>query len=350
MIQPDTLMKNLQRPIPKSKILETLKKRDDSSSLLSVSNAPNTTVRSTSHVVHQSPWNRKTTASIVTTATATTSAKPNSSRKSLIKKPDEKPKNTIRLMFAKQLEKSRAGDSQLNGTLGGALSEMATLNISDTANEVDQTPKTKPTSEEKPDELNIVTGPLHKRVTRRNSMLMQTPSKDDKKTEVASVSVRSSAKKRRCTMFAPSFKESIDEDDGDLATNAKANGADVKNGTINKTVEMDVCNNLNTVANKSASKVRDLLNADLLKTPRDNTLNGTVMKPVGAKSNLRRKTTYTPQVMEETQLQNTTVTPIPTQRRKTMNVKANAALELIETKSCDAILTPTSSAAPSKSK
>lgn len=353
----------MHRPIPKSKILETLKKRDDSS-LLSISNAPNETVRASPNVIHQSPWARKTTASIVstaattTTATATISAKPNQSRKSLcLKKTNEKPTNTIRSMFAKQVEKSRIENSQLNGTLSGTLNEMATLNINDSlaVDEVVETPKEESTIVENKDEMCLVTGTLHKRLTRRNSMLMQTPTKSipeaEKITEVSST--RSSAKKRRCTMFAPSFRDSIDEEDTKNTDAIEKDAHDDKNKTNNKTLAMEICNESNKTTTKCNSKVRELLNSELSKTPHGNGLNGTkvaAVKSVEPKTNLRRRTTYTPQVMEETQVQNTFITPISTNRRKTMNVNAAAARPLntpksIEKKSCDDISTPTNSVA-----
>lgn len=385
-------MKNLHRPIPKSKILETLKKRDDDSlvPISSSSSLANATVKhqvdSTANVSHTSPWARKTTASIL--STTTTSAKPKATtqgRKSLAKKPVEQPKNTIRSMFEKQLEKSRTESSQqLNGTLSGTLDEMATLNINDTvvaANELQtQTPNGKSKSAvnqngSKEGEVCIMTGSLHKRLTRRNSFLMQTPTKSILKTDAGPSSAQNSAKKRRCTMFAPSFKDSIDEEnisDCSMAAAANDNKNDTvsainKNRTVNKTIAMELCNQSktepDTTTNKCNSKVRQLLNTELsvkVAHDRSGSMNGTAatatatVKVVHPKSNLRRRTTYTPQVMEETKVQISSITPTQTkQRRKTINANANSNAnfitdsrtintpELIETKSCDAILTPT---------
>lgn len=282
-------------------------------------------------------------------------------------------------MFQKQLEKSRIENSQSNGTLGGALNEMATLNINDTTvnngdehadgdrnsvASVEQTPKGKINNsingETDDSSYSTVAGSLHKRVTRRNSMLIQTPTKSILKTDPSPV--KSSMKKRRCTMFAPSIGSSIDEDEDDLENtkNGDKDTHDKNDRTINKTVAMEMCNEptVDNEKNKSISKVRQLLNKELLKTPRDNGSNGTT---VAGRLNLRRRTTYTPQVMEETKVQNSSITPVAaavnSQRRKTINANANANTpaattrtvfntpELIETKSCDAILTPTNNGA-----
>ncbi|XP_031632861.1 uncharacterized protein LOC116346784 isoform X2 [Contarinia nasturtii] len=96
-IQPDTLMKNLHRPIPKSKILEGLKKHNESDSSISTSSVIDKTP---SPNLMDTYLNRKSLA-------PTTLPKVTQSRKSIFKKVDEKPKNTIRSMFMKQLEKSR---------------------------------------------------------------------------------------------------------------------------------------------------------------------------------------------------------------------------------------------------
>ncbi|XP_055311627.1 microcephalin isoform X2 [Sitodiplosis mosellana] len=342
-IQPDTLMKNLHRPIPKSKILEGLKK---SCATLSSSNA---TIDKT---MKASPA-RKTTSSCLTTTKSTTTAI--QARKSIGRKlaVDEKPKNTIRSMFKKQLEKSQTlENSQLNG-------DALTLDdvVVTTQKPVGQMAKAEP--EEKGEQIVdnvtngtcLVSGSLHKRLTRRNSMSLQTPTKTPLKSnanaEISSV-LSSVKKQRRCTMFTPS-KFSIDEDD-----EADGNGRD-GNQTVNKTVEMEICNG---VANKCNSKVRQILNTELVqKTPvvgkKPNGIANMFAQP---NSSLRRRTTYTPQVMDETKVQTTTTSSTPissssiTQRRKTMNVNAMASTPrststipdaLIETKSCDAVLTPT---------
>lgn len=360
-IQPDTLMKNLHRPIPKSKILESLKKTGTapSSSQSSSSAAIDRTMNASASVTLA----RKAASLCVPTKPTTTSMI--QARKSLGRKlavDAKQQKNTIRSMFQKQLEKSQTLESsQLNGD--------TTLNNEvNTPETVDQMADVEPTQKDEQIVENatnagtsLVTGSLHKRLTRRNSMSMQTPTKNtplksNANAEISSV-LSSVKKNRRCTMFTPS-KCSIEEDD-----ETDRNSLNVINKTVNKTVEMELCNGgpAKTATNKCNSKVRQILNTELLqKTPT------VVRKPNGIanvfaapNSSLRRRTTYTPQVMDETNVQSFSsstpvVTPSMAQRRKTMNVNAMASTprstmsktssildELIETKSCDAVLTPT---------
>lgn len=91
-------MKNLHRPIPKSKILEGLKKHNDSDSSISPSDIVEKTPPQ--NLLH-SFLNRKTMAA------PSTLPRVSQPRKSICKKLEEKPKNTIRSMFMKQLEKSQ---------------------------------------------------------------------------------------------------------------------------------------------------------------------------------------------------------------------------------------------------
>lgn len=335
-------MKNLHRPIPKAKILEGLKKSTTFSSSL-ISNSISSPNVSTARKTIQSSLTTKSTSMI-------------QARKSLggRKLVDEKPKNTIRSMFQKQLEKSRI--QECSQTSDDTFDEVVKA-----PNSTNQTTDVEPEKEESnfDKESNVgvesngtclVTGSLHKRLTRRNSMTVQTPTKSILKSNVNPEisSVLSSVKKRRLTMFTPS-KVSIDENE---ATTTPEKLSQDGNNTINKTVEMDICNGPinDVVSNKCNSKVRQMLNNELLlNTPREKKIT-TFIQP----NSSHRRTTYTPLGMDETKVQNSTITPISsaTQRRKTMNVNAIASTPrstttrtmpdaLIETKSCDAILTPT---------
>lgn len=349
-IQPDTLMKNLHRPIPKSKILEGLKK----SNTLVSSSSIDKTLNSSPNV---SSTRTSTPLGLIKKTTTTIQ-----SRKSVanLKLVEEKPKNTIRSMFQKQMEKSRILDSsQMNG---GILDEVDTVpNITNQTTDLDSE-KQELNGDNETHGICLVTGSLHKRLTRRNSITVQTPTKTPLKSNANAEisSVLSSAKKRRCTMFTPS-KISFDEKEEDIMGNKTNNTTQDKNNqdgdkTVNKTVEMEICNGpSNGVANKCNNKVRQLLNTELLvNTPRDKGPNGIANSFAQPNSSVRRRTTYTPQIMDETKVQNNTtisssITPISSsvQRRKTMNMNANASTPrtipdaLIETKSCDAVLTPT---------
>lgn len=343
-------MKNLHRPIPKSKILEELKKTHDSSSILS------STVNKT--VVNGSPnvSQRKTTACVPIKAT--------SSRKSIAPKNlDAKPKHTIRSMFAKQLEKSRIENSQ---SINGTIDRITSLDLSDPASADEQSPQKQQndketeadeevTSTEQTGDITLVTGSLHKRLTRRNSMTIPTPTKTAPK-PTTTVSTPNSAMKRRRTMFTPSFKGSIQEEqdssiDGNSTATTDKTILAAGDKTVNKSVAMDVCStskNHDTAAVKSNSKVRQLLNNELMRTPRESGKSGLESQFALPSSRLARRTTYTSQVMDETNVQSTTITPV-TKRRMTMNTNAIKtprsklanSPELNESKSCDAILTPT---------
>lgn len=336
-IQPDTLMKNMSRPIPKAKILEGLKKRDE------------TTLSTSSYIDQSNQTTNKTQNSLTKMMrTSLTTLKSSQPRKSIGKKIDVKPQNTIRSMFQKQMEKSRIENSQANGTLN----QMAMLNLNDsTTPEKSDEAQPKTTQDAKPQDaevdaqqsnVSLMTGPLHKRLTRRNSMTMHTPTKTtaEAHTEISSV------KKRRCTVFMPSFNSTIEENDDKVVGANKTDSSKCgisENVTINKTIAMDMCGAPKTVdENKCNSKVRNLLNSELMATPRS--LTGSVKK-VQASSSLRRRTTYTPRPMEETKMQSAVHTPISAVKgRQTMNFNISSQTkpanppDLIQTKSCEAIV------------
>lgn len=320
-------MKNLHRPIPKSKILEEFKKQlnDVPDSSLSTSNGiVNSTVMSPN--ISQRVLTKK---SILASGGETTVTKPNQSRKSLgkIKFCNEKPKNTIRSLFEKQLEKSRIESSQINSSSDAE---------ADKTNNIDETlDLSKSKIDEKTNDANclVTVGSLHKRLTRRNSITLQTPTKKPNIEEESSI--MSSTKKRRCTMFTPSKPSIEEEEEGDdiqidiNKTIVRDDGiVNDGNKTVNKLIPMEICNfePKNKETNKCNSRVRQLLNEELSKTPsnvKESTGNSNKILPMNS-SSLRRRTTYTPHAMEETKVQNNfTGTPISlTQRRKTMNINS----------------------------
>lgn len=323
-------MKNLHRKIPKAKLLLGLKKLDESNnSSLSSSTIASKSISS----IPKLTQSKKTTT---TTTTTITTPKVNTSRKSLSQKCDDKPKNTIRSMFEKQLIKSQIENSQIIETTANDTETMAVLE-NETNNEIiDDSTKINGTNVA--DETILVTGNLHKRLTRRNSITIHTPTKSTPtKSEMDSSSFLNSARKRR-TLFTPSIKPTIEETDQSIESIHE-------NKTINNTVPMELCDE--SASKKCNSQVRQLLDVELKNTPinvRNSMADG---KRNLLKSTLRRGTIHTPQPMEETSVRNSTITP--SQRRKTINVKSAikkqsaSPPELTETQSCDAILTPTNS-------
>lgn len=443
-IQPDTLMKNLHRPIPKSKILEELKKTNESHANQSVAatavaattTAKTTTSSSSQSLISQSiiscsPNISQSTLTQRKAATATTGGASiksklvsSQSRKSMSKKVDEKPTNTIRSMFAKQLEKSQLEKSQLEKSqINGAIDQITTLNLSDgigtsgkqSDGPIDESTTTNDNGKNhsiiEPSQEILVSGSLHKRLTRRNSMTLRTPTKSVTTTTQSDDIVPatpSSIKKRRCTMFTPSLKLSIEEENGssgdDTTTTTRkttssssssfstastltpANKTVLTNAdkTLNKSIAMDVCNRSkprNTSPSPSTvtqcnSKVRQLLNDDLSKSSNASSSSSGIDGSKFLQPKIRlplqtRRTTFTVQPMDETKVlqinsssssnfstsNSSTSTPVSlTKRRNTMNINARSATpqstvvaELNKSNSCDAILTPTNNKINGKS-
>lgn len=396
-------MKNLHRPIPKSKILQELKKTNETNG--------NKSTASQSHISQTPPTNSQSSLAqrkTATTANAASGSKTAGARKSLSKKRiDEKPKNTIRSMFAKQLEMSQRSNEQ-SSQINGTLDKITTLNINESG-AADKGEAAVPRDDELHEKTTaasveiLVSGSLHKRLTRRNSITLKTPTKAANESDDIVPVTPSSIKKRRCTMFTPSLKSSIEEDIFDVseaspastpATASTGTSATSSNQTViaadktlNKSVAMDVCNQsksdkINRNNTPCTSKVRQLLNDDLSKRSCNSSLSSSVsdanqfMQPKIRLPLQSRRTTFTVQPMDETKLlQNSSRngitpinnhsdgTPVLNKRRNTMYVNAGAStptttttttphakmvrnlLDLNKSNSCDAILTPTNKTA-----
>lgn len=336
-------MQNLHKKIPKAKLLEQLKKQDESASC-------------PTSPMYKTPEAAKKPVTIRATSTPRLPKANTSARRSLVKTVTSKPKNTIRSMFEKQLEKSQCEKSQesldisdvdanASATMDTISSKVEQINIS---NNVSSEPTTM-----------LAPGSAHKRLTRRNSMTIQTPTKSEAKPDESPL--LNSKRKRRCTMFMPSFVDSIAEDDPISEPGSEPATQTANNGTVLTSQEMDVCDNTNkTVETKCNNVTRDLVNVDLSQTTLPSLatkqqLTSDVNSPVKstARTRLRRQTMYTPQAMDETDILSDSVSMkvgAASQQRKTMNVNATQSLsrsvfgnrpELESTKSCDAILTPT---------
>lgn len=356
-IQPEALMKNLHRKIPKAKLLQGLKKMDESrnasvsTSLVSSSKASNTTTKATQ------PKRLSMTFKI------------NTSRKSVGPKAEvnQKNTNTIRSMFEKQVEKNRIENSQASESLDEVVNDSVVSE--DTANQsIASEPEIKTVAGSSPqkdeakategttnttDQTVLVTGNLHNHLTRRNSISIQTPTKappgkaTPKKVAGNTVALLGSARKRH-TLFIPTMNATVEETEQNPSL-AKTDAT--PNKTINKSIPMEICPDRNV--KKCNSHVRQLLDAELANTPiagpdRSVTEN---RKDVLKSTFRRRNTVYTPQPMDETKIRGSTIAPFSSPRRKTMiptgatKVKPlnRSTPETAESQSCDAALTPTSS-------
>lgn len=352
-------MKNLHRKISKAKLLQGLKKMDESkNSSVSTSLASAKTLNTTTKSAQ--PKRLSTTFKVTTI------------RKSVGPKTEVKQHNTIRSMFEKQAEKSRIENSQANESLNevandSVVSEDTVNQSSFSEPEIETVPplginpqkdgteategKTN-TTETPTDETVLVTGNLHNRLTRRNSISISTPTKTSpnkatpqKKTGNTAI-LLGSARKRH-TLFIPTMNATVEETEQNLSL---AKNDTTPNKTINECVPMEICANPN--AKKCNSLVRQLLDTELVNTPiagpnRSVTEN---RKDLLKSTFRRRNTVYTPQPMDETKARGSTITPFSSPRRKTMIPRGASKIkplnssppEMAETQSCDAVLTPAS--------
>lgn len=347
-IQPDTLMQNLHKKIPKSKLLEQLKRQDE---CLSLPSSP----------ANKTPDAAKKPPAVRSVSTPRLPKPSTAARRSLAKPANEPPKNTIRAMFQKQLEKSLQEQSQSSVDDSGdeARTSPTTLKTIDTiSSKVEQIAIS---SAGESTTLMLAPGSAHKRLTRRNSMTVQTPTKADPKPSESAL--QQSRRKRRCTLFEPSFIDAIAEDD---TAASKAAAESPGNGTILQSQSMDVCEKSAHVAEtKCNNRTRQLLNAELCQSTSTPVTKKQLSFAVDSASDnsstkanrLRRQTMYTPQPMDETEMLGDSSLVAPSAatslRRKTINANATQGLarslhanlpELESTKSCDAILTPTNKA------
>lgn len=257
---------------------------------------------------------------------------------------DEKPKNTIVSMFMKKMAKTKEESGQ------------AATTSNDSVDVIESTPT-------KADEGILQPGGLHKRLTRRNSITLQTPTKtnaqsvDSMNNESVHPSTPSSVKRRRCTMFTPSARTESIEEEQDSSPTEK--GSKLENKTINESRPMEICGDPKQSEGiaKFNNKTRQMILNGLPKTPAasfQTSLNGNMrstseLSSTQRSSILRRRTLYTPQPMDETNVLNGDVTP--TNRRKTMNFNETKSptfmpenpSELNDSTSCDAILMPSNS-------
>lgn len=345
-------MQNLYREIAKFKLIVEKRKENDGNPS-STKSTSSSTASASKKTVNSSK--KPSPKAQNTKRLSLPQAKTNATRKSIAKTETTavKPKNTIRSMFQKQLEKSKieiSENSQLeNNTVNGTSMNSNDRSNGDDKQEEEGDAIVNSTNESAVNETMLVPGSAHKRLTRRNSMSIQTPTKLSSQLNGSSTSLNSGRKQRR-TLFTQTLKTSVEEND---VSNEKS--ISIANQTILNSQEMDVCepNDKTVATNKCNSQVRQLLNAELAKKSLTSTPNGKTnfgdMQSIS--SRLRRRTMYTPQPMDETDMQNDSIDKIDgTKRRTTINPNSTIKKsrftvgnppELQSTQSCDAILTST---------
>lgn len=185
------------------------------------------------------------------------------------------PKNTIKSMFQKQMEKSQSMHDSIS-------EQMAAIDLA----KVPASPK--------PSEKVLMPGSLHKRVTRRNSMTMSQASDDDSDT-VPTPTNKPSCRK---TVFTPRVSDVMEED-----KSASPAQASVANKTVNQTVMMDI-EKTNT-SNKCNGRKLTPNNSIIVEAPTVDTN----QKRWLLNSLSKRKTFYTPKAVDETTMLEGRLTP-----------------------------------------
>lgn len=305
-MQPGAEDKILNRKVPKSKLLECTKLNDSPIlSKLFASPISTTKVDDTSKVTPVSS-SRRSISGIKKSATKTS----------------EKPGNTIRSMFMKQLERSQ--------------SQTETETACDEQNEKTES-KVKET-ESNGDVPNVIMTPgkLHSRLTRRNSM---NANEDQQKIPVNQQTVCTPNKNRRRTVFVSSISQTTIQEEP--LSNETVVDAIAMEETLKKTVEKecnieaDKTNGLLKTPSKTATKLPDGVDVKRSSSAKE--------API-VKSVLKRRTLYTPQAMDETKIAATDQSL--NSRRKTLNFSSFSSNntpksslqndDMVDTASCDA--------------
>lgn len=373
-IQPGCEEKIINRKVPKAKLLECIKDNSDNTKSLSSSIIPgtprNTTTKQSSTPANGSlAGDEKVSNKTISPKTKTKVTSTNSTGKLVKKKTTahetnstKLPQNTIRSMFLSQLEKQKEAStpkptvsdissSNLKAAISSAFDKILTPKKQQRPQSIAGTMETPNKNGEK--EI-IVPGSAHKRLTRRNSMVIIESSPDECNENIDNKVVEEAPtpltpktpqnKMRRRTMFTPGpvIQTTIQEEDdlnelsnGDTATNV------TKTPVATITAATTSSDNTKTNPTKDTDKNLRYNNKMLVKSLIDDTLQLNNIKK--AASTPGRRTIYTPVPMEETVIQMTHKTPI--RRRSTMNFNIRSHIDesdLFETASCDAVLSPSS--------
>lgn len=188
----------------------------------------------------------------------------------------EQPKNTIKSMFQKQMEKTQSANDSISD-------RMAAIDLA----KVPASPKSV--------DMVLLPGSLHKRVTRRNSMSMSQAS--DNESDQTSIGTPTKNKEScRKTMFTPRVSDVMEEDKSPAVER-------VTNKTVNESAMMDIDRAISNKCNNT--KISQNGNSFIVDTPTD-AIN---QKRWLLDSLSKRKTFYTPQPIDETSMLENRMTP-----------------------------------------
>lgn len=205
-----------------------------------------------------------------------TKSAPSSQSRRTINGKVERPTNTIKSMFQKQMEKSQTANDSISD-------QLAAIDLA------------KVPAPPKPSENVLMAGGLHKRVTRRNSISqisgdeMDSTPKSTPKNKLAN----------RKTMFTPRVSDVFEEE-----KSVSPAIVPIANGTVNRSAMMDIdqavttkCNNGKIASNRST----------VVSTPTED-IN---QKRWLLNSLSKRRTLYTPQAVDETSMLESRLTSQP---------------------------------------
>lgn len=351
-IQPGAEEKIINRKVPRAKLRECI--QDDSFVVLGT---PKASIPNGSAALKSVP-SKTISSQTVQHKNKITSSSNKMIRKNVSNETIDKSQNTIRSMFLSQLEKQKEAATKANASInsdhGSSMSK---------ASFIFTTPKKLTTSSDKsiagtktPNQI-IVPGSAHKRLTRRNSMIITeySPAKVDQMdaTNVDSTTVDGPKtpknKLRRRTMFTPTRNlQAAIEEEADDDLNKMTNGDDsqmakvtAKLPVMQKTAAL--CDNLSKTDSNNFNDKQSCNNKTLTFSNGSNTIDETQLSKVDENVSMPgRRTIYTVIPMEET------IIPLPThktpiRRRSTMHFNGGSCIDksdLFETTSCDAVLSP----------
>lgn len=303
-MQPGTEERILNRKVPKSKLLECT--RDEFSSPIPSSN----------QTVSNS------------TPKSTTKSTPTTKKSVIATKSIEKPKNTIRSMFERQLVKNRhANERELDANEN--IDEIDKTEPEDIETDVQATTNDIKKSETVTDVI-LTPGKLHSRLTRRNSLSAITGDSITIDTSAIKIPITPRTNKsHRRTIFTPSMSQTIIPEEEH--TNQTIGLPQPMEITLKQMPEK--CNiESNNMQLKTPAKTVDCLPDGV-----DVRRSRSAKKPTTAtKTILKRRTLYTPQAMELTKIDNDKKKRRQTISRSSASNTNNDMADIHDTQSCDA--------------
>lgn len=229
------------------------------------------------------------------------------SRKTMNGNVEPPPKNTIRSMFQKQMEKSQSTPASQD-SISDQLAAIDLAKVPASPKPSEKSSLAKVPASPKPSELKMP-GSLHKRVTRRNSLSMPQANADEiEKTPVPMPSNKTPARK---TMYTPRVSDVMEEEKSGPSPALAA----VANKTVNQTAMMDIDKTVSQKCNNTKTAQRNTI---IVETPTE----GINQKQWLLNSLSKRKTLYTPQPVDETSMVESRMTP-PLANRKSLRFTMN---------------------------